>query len=173
MKIKMEILKIINENQNQFDYKTRLTVKAIVLDESGNTAIFSELLLDGGVEEGETVEQVLHRECREEAGIKIEIIRPLGIVVQYRDILKRKYEVHGFLARLTGGHGLPTTEQVDEIGKTMEWLPVSEARSIFEKRITGLETVTKEGLVDDAQQGKLYNTITALTFLDEATRNEP
>lgn len=167
----MKILKIINwEESEPIGYTTRLTVKAIIMDENSNTAIFSGLLLGGGVEEGETVEQALYRECMEEAGIEVEIVKPLGIVIQYRDILKRKYEVYGFLARLVGGHGLPTTAQRDELGKTVEWLPVSEARSMFEKRIKELEVATKEGFVEDAHQGKLYNTITALTFLDEAVK---
>lgn len=167
----MKILKTINAHKNEpVDYTTRLTVKAIVMDKKGNTAVFSGLLLGGGVEEGETFEQALHRECMEEAGIEIEIVKSLGVVVQYRDVLKRKYEIHGFLARLMEGHGSPTTDQEDELGKTTEWVSVDEARDIFEKRISGLEVITGEGFAKDAHQGKLYNTMTALTFLKEAIK---
>lgn len=167
----MKILTIINKQENEpKDYTTRLTVKALVLDEDEKIAIFSGFLLGGGVEEGETTEQALHRECMEEAGIEIEIVRHLGVVTSYRDEIKRKYEVHGFLARLVGKHDLPTTKQEDELGETVTWLPFKEARSMFEKRISELEASSGADITKDSHQGKLYNTETALTFLNEATK---
>lgn len=167
----MKLLKVLSVGKPEpTDYTTRLTAKAVVMDKNGNTALFSGLLLGGGVKEVETIEEALHRECIEEAGITVEILRSLGVVVQYRDKLKKKYEIHGFLARVVGENSTPTTKQSDELGKTTEWLSLDEARIMFEKRISELESLPADRLADDSIQGKLYNTITALIFLNEATK---
>ncbi len=68
----------------------RLTARGIVLDERGKVALHrikrNDLFGDqeyfetpgGGVDEGETIEQALMRECREELGEEVKILCPLA-----------------------------------------------------------------------------------------------
>lgn len=166
----MEKLAILTTAESEpVDYKTRLTVKAIVIDEHTNVALYSGLLLGGGVEDGESSEEALHRECMEEAGLTIKIIRPLGVVLQYRDEFRKRYEVHGFFAQALT-QGVATTKQEDEIDKTAEWVSIDGARNIFETRISELESNTGMDKNKDSYQGRLYNTKTALIFLNEAAK---
>jgi 8-oxo-dGTP pyrophosphatase MutT (NUDIX family) len=117
----------------------------------------------------ETPEEALHRECMEEAGITVEIIQPLGTVIQYRDEIKKKYEVQGFVAELIN-KSAATTHQEDELGKEIVWMTPLDAKEFFERRVEELKSNPNAGISSDAYQGKLYNTMTALVFLNEAIK---
>ncbi len=60
---------------------------AIIQDESGHVAVVESggdwHLPGGGVEPGETAEQTLVRECREECGFAVEVLDFIGRAVQY------------------------------------------------------------------------------------------
>lgn len=163
----METLLTLGKEEDIKDYVIRPTVKAVVLDDKSHVLLFSDLLLGGGVEDGETFEQALERECMEEAGININIIKPLGTVVQYREFLRKKYEVHGFLVRVTGTTSLPTTLQEDEVGKKVRWMKLENARGILENKIQSLKELDSQNTTDDSYQGKLFNSLTALAFLNK------
>lgn len=130
--------------------------------------LINDLLPGGGVEESETTENALHRECLEEVGLEVKILEPLGLVEQYRDVLSKKYEVYGFLAELASDQRPPTTTQDDEIGLKLEWLQVEKAIRLLEKKITHVENARYEEYPGDAYQSKLFNSQTALIFLKEA-----
>lgn len=163
----MKTLLILGKEENTDDYIIRPTVKAVVLDDKNNVLLLFDLLLGGGVEHGETFEQALQRECMEEAGINISITKTLGTVIQYRQFLKKKYEVYGFMATVTGAIAQPTTLQEDEIGKKVRWMKLTDARNILEDKIQSLKEFDAQNVIDDNYQGKLYNSLTALTFLNE------
>jgi ADP-ribose pyrophosphatase YjhB (NUDIX family) len=68
----------------------------------------------GGLERGETVDEALRRELREEIGAEVEIVRLSGIYSKPR----KDEVVLTFLCRLAPGaeHALRTTDEVSEIG---------------------------------------------------------
>ena len=53
----------------------------------------------GGMDKGETVEEALKRECKEELGEEVEILGKLGIVKDAYNLIGRKNENHYFLCR--------------------------------------------------------------------------
>lgn len=72
-------------------YHIRRTARAVVVNSEGKIAIQHISKYDyyklpgGGVEEGETLEEALKREMKEEAGCNIDIIQELGVVIEYRE----------------------------------------------------------------------------------------
>ena len=74
-------------------------------------------LAGGGLEYGETVEEGLAREVREEVGVSIEIVRLIGVYSK-----PRKHEVVlAFLCRLAPGSPEPGTS--DEVSEVAWFLP--------------------------------------------------
>ncbi len=95
-------------------YKERNIVRAIVEVEE-NKFVFVNIVRDdefgkleyietsgGGVELNESLEEALKREMQEELGYKIEIIKYLGKIVDYYNLIDRKNINNYFLVRKTG-----------------------------------------------------------------------
>jgi 8-oxo-dGTP diphosphatase len=85
-------------------YRLRKSARAIVLNERGematqylNTYTYHKLP-GGGVDEGETVEEALYREVKEEVGCACEIVAPIGIVIEYRNKYKMLHISYGYAA---------------------------------------------------------------------------
>ncbi len=151
------------------DYQERRTLKAVVVDERGRTLTFGPYLLGGGVEEGESDEQAIAREMLEEAGIEVEISKPLGRVIGYRDAIKRKYIVDGFLCRYLRKVCEPTTTADDEIGRESVWHnTIKDAVKYIESEIEKVKASDRALYKGDGYQSSLYNKLTALAFLNEA-----
>lgn len=160
---------ILNENSTEpTDYTERRTVKAVVIDNEGKTLTFGPYLLGGGVEEGESDEQAIAREMLEEAGIEVEIIKPLGRVVGYRDALKKKYIVDGFLCKFVRKICEPTTIDEGERNQKLIWHTSKEATLYVENEIEKLKAMDRNSFIGDQYQSLLFNKLTALAFLKEA-----
>jgi 8-oxo-dGTP diphosphatase len=117
-------------------YKTRPGAYAIILD--GADALITEQaesehefqLPGGGIDPGESALQALHRECLEETGWGISILRRLGAYQRYcympeYDLWARKV-CHIYLARPALRHGPPA-----EPGHTAIWMPVPTALDLL------------------------------------------
>ena len=151
-------------------YVDRPTVKAVVIDENNRVLLFAGALLGGGVETGEDLPVALARECQEEAGIKIEVLDALGVVIQFRDVLKRRYVIHGFLTRFVERLSKPTTTQESEQKRTVTWYEVAEAEQLLVEEIKAIEEAGNMDVAKDKYQAELFNTKTALIFLQEAKK---
>ena len=147
------------------DYVPRPTVKAVILNEKNEVLLFSNMLIGGGVDEGETLGEALARECLEEAGVVVEMGESLGVVIQYRNALKMRYEIHGFIATFIKAVAMPSTTQEDEVGKSCQWKTLEEAIAYLDEKVKRLEQDTEMDRTGDAYYGKLWNAKTHLLFL--------
>jgi 8-oxo-dGTP pyrophosphatase MutT (NUDIX family) len=134
----MKQIKLVNiENVSEeeaLEYSVRKAARAIVFDDDKNIALlhatknFYYKLPGGGIEEGESSEEALRRECIEEIGCKVEIVEELGLVMEYRKKYKLNQTSYCYIAKLVGEKGIPNLEP-DEIEEGFEtvWLSIGEA----------------------------------------------
>jgi 8-oxo-dGTP diphosphatase len=108
-------------------YKLRKSARAIVLNEAGEMATqylrtyeFHKLP-GGGAEAGETIQETCVREVKEEVGCDCEIIRPIGMVIEYRNRYNLLHISYCYAAKLVGTVGTPTLTE-KEIGEGHETL---------------------------------------------------
>ena len=161
----MNLLATFNENPIEpTDYADRETVKAIIINDNDEVLLFGSGLPGGGVEEGETLEEALHRELMEEIGATIEIIRELGNVITYRDVLRKKYIFTGYYCQLVS-LARPTTTFENEIGVRLSWKNREQTIRDMENHILEVQTKGKEVFEGDRYQAHLFNTKTAIVFL--------
>ncbi len=87
-------------------YTLRPTVKGIILDNQNNIALLKArghyLLPGGGVKSGESDHEALQRECAEEIGCNIDVIKEVGTSNQYRNKSMKQYEVIFYVAKVIG-----------------------------------------------------------------------
>jgi len=79
----------------------------------------------GTPDEGESLEEAAVREVSEETGLKVEIIKKIGVAEYWfaRDGTRYHKWVHHYLMRATGG----STAEHDLEYDRVEWLPIEEA----------------------------------------------
>ena len=158
----MDILATIGHPNNS--YTDRPTVKAIIFHEGKMLLINNGLLPGGGVETGETILDALKRELLEEIGATVENVKPIGTVVQYRDLEHKKYIVQGLTCSLTDISQTPTTQDEREQQFILNWVTIDEALRTLDQSIAGLEHRIQ---IDDSVQGKLYNLLTTRVLLTQ------
>lgn len=142
----MKQLKIINPRNvsvSEADsYKLRIAARAIVIDRDGLVALLHVArdsyykLPGGGMEEGEDMMTGLKRECQEEIGCDIEVIKEIGSTVEYWKEDNEKQISHCYMAKVQGQKGRPNlTESEKERGFSIIWVPYKEAVDLFKKSI--------------------------------------
>jgi ADP-ribose pyrophosphatase YjhB (NUDIX family) len=123
-------------------YERRITVKGVVFDEDGDIAVLTtrghSLLPGGGVEGDEGLEDAFVRECREEIGCDVTLLEYLGVGFQYRAQTAKKYEVHFFVAQVTGEKGSPSTEDRDEQSLVLSWETIGTVQDVLESQIESI-----------------------------------
>ena len=134
----MKILGVFN-NEQVSDKKTtrlksRITTRAVVLDANKRIALLHSIKFDyyeipgGGVEKNETIEESCVRECKEETGCVVEIIKELGKTIEKIIESNVTNETHCFVAKLIGNKGIPVFEK-HEIEDAFEviWVDIDKA----------------------------------------------
>ena len=138
-------------------------VRIILFDKNGRIAFVgwgAYILPGGGVHEGESLEDAVHRESMEEVGCKVEIIDYIGYTEDFRGVSGIHQTTHCFSAKIIGEKGRPTTEQEDEVGMPIKWLPLDE--NLF--KLLKSERDTHKG------NHYPFNIRTHITFLEEYLR---
>lgn len=145
----MKILAEISEESlgleggpERFDtpYVLRKSARVILLNDEGKMAVqylrtYSlHKLPGGGIEAGETPEVALKREVLEEVGCECEIVRPIGVTIQYMNRNNLLHIAYCYEARVVGDIGAPELDEGEiEEGQVTEWLDPAET---LEKMLT-------------------------------------
>jgi 8-oxo-dGTP diphosphatase len=123
----------------------REIVRALVLDEKGQVAVHVVERDDrfgkqtyfetpgGGVDEGETPEEALKRECREELGYEIEVISEIGEVDDAYNLIGRQNHNRYYLAKRMSFVGKHFVSPGDSFIKKTLWVSLDEAIVLYEK----------------------------------------
>lgn len=110
-------------------YELRKSARVILLNADGEIAVqhlqnynFYKLP-GGGVDAGETIEKAAKREAKEEVGCDCEIIRPIGVVIEYRDKYKLIHISYCFVAKVVSPITAPAFEASEiKAGQTNIWV---------------------------------------------------
>ncbi len=131
------MIPIINQYGKEYleiPEKTRIGCRAIIIKDGKillshelNTQVY--LIVGGGLEEGETIEECCAREVLEESGYIIKTGKQFCVVNEYyRNML---YISYYFVCEITGEGERKLTDTEIKHGVTPEWVDFSEALGIF------------------------------------------
>jgi 8-oxo-dGTP diphosphatase len=120
-------------------YELRKSARAILLNNEGNMATqylktyTYHKLPGGGVDPGESIEEALKREVLEEVGCDSEIVKPIGMTIEYRNKYNLPHLSFAFSAKVVGDIGTPQLEEGEiEEGQETLWLPPEEVLAKME-----------------------------------------
>ena len=88
----------------------------------------------GGVDEGETYEEALLRECEEEIGYRVEILAPLAEVHDFYNLIGRENQNRYYLARLKEKVGVHFASSGDSFIQKTIFVPLDEAIELYQKQ---------------------------------------
>jgi len=138
-------------------------VKVVIKKDDKLLILNKGLLPGGGIDPGESDKDAITRELQEELGVTVKDVQNIGTVVQYRNLLDKKYLINGYTAELETTGGLTDPQDEGEAQFTVQWLTLDEAiayvsESIDEAKLKPMDDATN-------QQGKLYNLMTTFELL--------
>lgn len=117
----------------------KYAVRSVIFDSEMNTAILSVYdgkyykIPGGGVEEGETEMEALHREMKEEAGCEVEVLDKIGEFSFHVDGKDRDYFSVCYVSLLKGEKGTATFDE-DELARNYKlvWMNADKAIAMME-----------------------------------------
>lgn len=158
----MNVLATIGQIDTSLHYTDRPTVKVVIKNDDKLLILNKGLLPGGGIDPGESDHDAIIRELQEELGITVKDTREIGTVVQYRNLLDKKYLINGYSAALNTTSGLTNPQDEGEAQFTIQWLSLKDAMAYVSDSI---EEAKLKSMDDDSNQGKLYNLMTTYEFL--------
>lgn len=124
----------------------RKGARGIVIREDGKIAIFNKVnkheykLPGGGIEENEKPEDAFYREVEEETGCKIEIIRFLGTIEEYKNRNNFKQISYIFVSKvIEDTKKLHLTQKEKDEGARLLWVKPLDALELIKKCINDLK----------------------------------
>lgn len=130
------------DNKAEIVFEDRLTGKAVVFDNENKMALVGTKvnsfyqLPGGGIDQGESIENGIIRECLEEIGCNVSLEHEIGEIDDYRNRDKKHCINYCYTARLIGDKGeLTLTEDEEKNGLHVIWVPLDKAIGILEKEV--------------------------------------
>ena len=143
----MQILKTINpEKVGENDirgWEHRKAARAVVFDKENKIGLLYistknyYKLPGGGIEEGEEIKIALDRECEEELGVQVEVLKEIGCIFEYRAQFKLLQTSYCFLARTSSDKKTPNfTDEEKSSGFKIVWVEPKEAMLLLNLKLT-------------------------------------
>ena len=131
----------------------RTAARAIVINNEGKIAIFNKSnkneykLPSGGVEDGEDIKEALVRECLEETGCNVEIVKELCSIDEHRENHNFKQTSYIYIAKVVGEPGELhlTKKELDEGGRLL-WVTPEEGYNLIKNCYNDLKGSAYEDL---------------------------
>lgn len=121
------------------NFEVRRAARAVAFDENKNIGILYvakykyHKLPGGGIEEEESIDEALRRECLEEIGCNIKTFGELGKVIEYRDEWSLKQHSYCYIANVVGNKSKPDfTEKELDNGFEIKWVSLLEAIKLLQ-----------------------------------------
>ena len=167
----MKCINKLKDNQYPFTYidHTRIIARAILLNDKNEVCLLKIEGVDdfgnrnyyetpgGGVNDGENLYEGVLREVEEETGFKCEVIKELGYVKDYYNLIHRENLSYYFLLRFVskGDTHLEFYEQ--EMFKGVCWFKLDDAIEVMnQKGTSGVAKLVKEREVPILKLSKLF-----------------
>jgi 8-oxo-dGTP diphosphatase len=120
-------------------FAIRNAVRAVIFDKDNKVALMSvsrdkfHKLPGGGIEDGEEPQQALRRECKEEAGVEIEDLKELGLIVEIKKADAMIQNSYCYTAHVVGKKNpAQLTESEKAQGFELLWVDIDEAICLVE-----------------------------------------
>ena len=123
----------------------RQIVRAIVTDDAGmfyfvrvhrNDQFGNATLIEtsgGGVEPGEDLTEAIHRELKEELGVEVDVVRKIGVVSDFYNLIHRHNINHYYLCRVRAfGEKHLTQDEIECFHLSTLYLTYAEAVAEYE-----------------------------------------
>lgn len=119
-------------------WKNRQAVRVVVVDghqQAGLLYVGKEdyhKLPGGGIEEDEDTYTAAQRECREELGVDVEILAPLGKIEEFRTAFQLFQVSYCFLARTISEKKDPAFSDTElKLKMQVDWMPIENALKVM------------------------------------------
>jgi 8-oxo-dGTP pyrophosphatase MutT (NUDIX family) len=160
----MNTVATLGQSDSSIQYTDRPTVKVIIKNNDLLLVLNKGLLPGGGLDGNETDQDAINRELQEELGVTVKDIIEIDTVIQYRNFLRKRYIINGYVATLASTGAVTNPQDVGEAAFTENWLSITDALEFVSKSIA---EASLEPMIDDAHQGKLYNLMTTYELLKQ------